>query len=399
MKNPFLSILFVLIVICTVSCSGDDNSTPIDSSLISKTYTLNALDNPSVFGTARIIKNLDASITVELDIEGTFSGESHPAHIHFNTAAEGGAVAITLGTVNGQTGKSTITFTSFDDATPVTYEELMAFDGYINVHLSANELDVIIAQGDIGQNELTGVSRTYPLNTTDVPDISGTAKFFQRVNGEALAVVQLTNTIAGEMHPGHIHTNTAVESGVIVLTLNPVNGDTGFSRTNITMLDDLTPFLYNDVLNFDGYINIHLSAMNLGTIISQGDIGQNELTGESIAYALNEVDVPGIEGTATFFKRVNGEALAVISLMNTTAGAMHPGHIHMNDVVTTGPIIFTFTDVDGDTGISKTNVSQLDDATPFGYVDVLEVNGYINIHLSAVDLGTLVAQGNIGANN
>ena len=106
-----------------------------------------------------------------------------------------------------------------------------------------------------------------------------------------------------------------------------------------------------------------------------------------------------ISGTASFFRRQNGEALAVIELMNTPVDGMHPGHIHQNDVTTTGPVIFTFNDVDGNTGISKTNVIQLDDGTPFGYDDVLEVNGYINIHLSATDLDTLVAQGNIGINN
>ena len=64
-----------------------------------------------------------------------------------------------------------------------------------------------------------------------------------------------------------------------------------------------------------------------------------------------------------------------------------------------GASLFTFNDVDGNSGISKTNVIQLDDGTPFGYDDVLEVNGYINIHLSASNLTTLVAQGNIGLNN
>jgi len=43
-------------------------------------------------------------------------------------------------------------------------------------------------------------------------------------------------------------------------------------------------------------------------------------------------------------------------------------------------------------------VEMLDDETPFSYQDVLEVDGYINVHLSADDLATLVAQSNIGSN-
>jgi hypothetical protein len=60
------------------------------------------------------------------------------------------------------------------------------------------------------------------------------------------------------------------------------------------------------LLNFDGYINVHLSATNLATLVAQGDIGQNELTAVSKVYALGSVAVPNISGTATFFKRVGG---------------------------------------------------------------------------------------------
>jgi hypothetical protein len=38
----------------------------------------------------------------------------------------------------------------------------------------------------MGQNQLTGVSKVYPLESVAVPAISGTATFFKRVNGEAL---------------------------------------------------------------------------------------------------------------------------------------------------------------------------------------------------------------------
>jgi hypothetical protein len=36
---------------------------------------------------------------------------------------------------------------------------LIAYNGYINFHKSATELNVLVAQGDIGQNELTGISK------------------------------------------------------------------------------------------------------------------------------------------------------------------------------------------------------------------------------------------------
>jgi hypothetical protein len=58
------------------------------------------------------------------------------------------------------------------------------------------------------------------LGSVAVPAISGTATFFKRVNGEALAVVQLQNTTNGDSHPGHIHANTAAQGGGLCFLSN-----------------------------------------------------------------------------------------------------------------------------------------------------------------------------------
>jgi hypothetical protein len=398
------ALLWLLCILLTAGCSNDDNGpdpmdpgpnpTPGDSTI----YSLVPVSNPDISGTATFIENSDNTVTVELELQNTTAGGQHPAHIHLNTAVEGGGIVITLGTVDGSTGLSSITISSQDDGTPITYDELLEFDGYINVHQSTDDLGTLLAQGDIGQNKLTGTSKTYMLGPVTDPDISGTAIFEERMNGEALATIQLNNTLAGGSHPSHIHSNTAAEGGGIVFTFNPINGDTGSSKTNVAALDDDTPFGYDDVLEVDGYINVHMSAEDLGTLLAQGDIGQNELTGTSKTYVLGPVTDPDISGTATFEERLNGEALATIQLNNTLAGGSHPSHIHNNTAAEGGGIAFTFTPINGDTGGSKTNVAALDDDTPFGYADVLEVDGYINVHLSAEDLGTLLAQGDIGQN-
>lgn len=403
LKNNRLLQFFMLLFTATlvISCNNDDDGPVPDDDpdqLSSKTYDLGSVSDPSISGTAKIIENSDNTVTIELELQNTPDGGQHPAHIHFNTAAEGGDIALTLGTVDGTTGTSTITTDALDDGTPITYAELIDFDGYINVHLSADDLATLVAQGDIGQNDLTGTTKTYELGSVEFPDISGTATFSERVNGEALAVLELQNTPDGGSHPAHIHQNTAVQGGPIAFTFNPVNGDTGMSATNVSELDNGTDFGYQAVLDYDGYINVHLSADELATLVAQGDIGQNELTGESKVYELESADVPGISGTATFSERVNGEALAVIDLENTPAGGSHPAHIHMNTAAEGGDIAYTFNPVNGDTGISANNLSQLDDGSTFGYSALLDYDGYINVHLSADALGTLVAQGDIGQN-
>lgn len=265
-------ILFMGVALVT-SCSDDDTNTFVGQK---KVFALSSVAVPSISGTATFIENADNSTTVELKLNGTPDGGMHPAHIHFNTAAEGGDIAITLGTVNGTTGFSTVTFSKLDNGTAVTFDQILDFNGYINVHLSATELGTIVAQGDIGQNELTGTSKAYVLNEKDVPGINGTATFFERKNGDALAVLNIVNTPAGGMHPAHIHMGSVATSpGAITFTFNPVNGDTGMSKTNVSKLDNQTAFGYSDVLTTNGYVNVHLSAEALGTIVAQGNIGVN----------------------------------------------------------------------------------------------------------------------------
>ena len=396
---PFLFSISIIAVVMLSGCDNDDDviPTPVPTGN-SETYTLSEVGGSSVSGTAEIIENDDNSVTVELNLNGTPNGGMHPAHIHFNSAAEGGGIAISLGTVDGSTGESTITFSSLDDGTAITYSELLDFDGYINVHLSQSEMTTIVAQGDIGENELTGTSKSYTLQEREVEGISGEIVFSERVNGEALAVISLTGTPADGEHPAHIHNNTAAEGGGIAFSFNPVNGATGMSKTNVAALDEGTPFGFVDVLAFDGYVNVHLAPDDFSTIVAQGDIGENELTGESKTYPLEERAVDGISGEIVFSERVNGDAEAVISLIGTPEAGEHPAHIHVNTAAEGGGVVLTFNSVDGLSGMSRSNVDTLDDGTSFGYADVLAYDGYVNVHLSLAEIGTIVAQGDIGVN-
>ncbi|GLB48441.1 CHRD domain-containing protein [Neptunitalea lumnitzerae] len=397
--KTFKITMMVLSVLFFVACNDDDNPGDMGTTPVaSKTFELWSVSDASIMGDATFIKNSDNSVTIELDLSGTSSGVMSPAHIHYNTAAEGGAIALTLGTVDGSTGMSSVTVSALDDGTAITYEQLLDFDGYINVHASANDLATLIAQGDIGQNELTGMSETYPLNAVAEASISGEVSFYERVNGETLVKAMLMNTPTDGMHPGHIHYNTAAEGGGIAISLTTLDGNTGMSATNVSMTDDGTMVTYDDMIDFDGYVNFHLSADDLATLVGQGDIGQNALTGESMTYDLGAVADPNISGTATFYERNNGETLINVMLMNTPSGGMHPGHIHFNTAAEGGGIAVTLTTVDGTTGMSATNVGMLDDGTMVTYDDLVDFDGYINIHLSANDLATLVAQGDIGQN-
>ncbi len=408
MKNQYFKKLFfrasfiLLTTILFSACQDDETPDLIDDEVeltgLSKSYDLNEVDDSGIQGVALFEETIDGNTKVTLTLSGTPANGEHPAHIHFNSAAIGGDIAISLDPVDGATGRSVTIVSETDAEAPISYNQLLGFDGYINVHLSASDLATIVAQGDIGSNELTGVVKTYVLDERDVPGISGEIIFAERLNGFALATIDLENTPEDGTHPAHIHANSAAIGGDIIFTFNPVDGETGISQTGVRALDDDTPFGFADILAVDGYVNVHLSADELGTIVAQGDIGSNELTGVSITYPLMTRDVPGISGNVTFAERLNGFALATISLEGTPDDGSHPAHIHENSAAEGGDIIYTFNPVNGATGISRSGVRALDNGTEIGYEDILLIDGYVNVHLSTDDLATIVAQGDIGAN-
>lgn len=363
-------------------CSEDDDApvTPIEPTPTgqSKTYQLEERNNSGVSGTVTFTELDDSSVRATIDIEGTSAGTMHPAHIHENSAAEGGGIAVGLTSVDGATGMSETIITD------LTYAQILEYDGYVNVHLSDEDLTVV-AQQDIGSNELTSNSKTYTFIERVDSGVNGTVTFTERNSGEVYAIIEVTGTEAGNMHPAHIHENSFAEGGAIAVGFNPVDGATGISRNNIT------DFTFEELMNYDGYVNIHLSSEDL-TVVAQQDIGSNELTGTEKVYTFNEIENSGVTGTITFSERNNGLSLATIMLDGTVAGMMHPAHIHENSAEEGGGIVYTFNPVNGDTGMSFSNV----DLVP--YTELLDYDGYVNVHLSMEQLEVVVAQVNIGSN-
>ncbi len=399
MKTNFLkvlAILFTFAIVGLTSCNKDDN----DNNLTGKsfTYNLNQINNSGISGKIKFEELTDGRIQINLDLDGTKNGDTHPAHVHAKSASLGGDILIPLESVAGATGSSITVITKDVNGKTLSIADIDNLDAYVNVHKSSSELGVIISQGDIGSNVFTGVSKEYTLKTKDIAAITGKVKFQERKNGFALATIELQGTTAGGVHPAHIHMNSAVESGGILLTFNSVDGTTGKSVTEIRTNAAGEKYDYKNIISTNGYVNVHLSAADLGTIVAQGDIGLNELTGEVTSYALSTKDVPGISGNVKFEERKDGSVLATIALTGTPNTGSHPAHIHKNSAAEGGPIAITFNSVNGATGKSLTSIRNQDDGTNFNYQLLKSYNGYVNVHLSVAELNVIVAQGNIGIN-
>ena len=227
--------------------------------------------------------------------------------------------------------------------------------------------------------------------------VNGSITFMERRSGESLARIALENTIPGTMHPAHIHVGTAAQedAGLKAVIMNPVDGNTGLSETHISRLDPAvggTPLTYDDLLDFDGYVNIHTTMADL-TLLAQTDIGENALTGNSVSFPLD--NIPGVTGTATIFERKNGLALLEISISGAAVTGDHPAHIHGGSVAAgPGPIQITLNNVNA-FGYSRTSVEADDLGTSLDYAQLSEYDGYINVHESASNLAVIIAQGDM----
>lgn len=392
-----ISFLLLASMMGFMGCSEDDPKPQLTGD--SEQFVLVSKSNPAISGTVTFAKRDDDATLITVQLSGTSTGGSHPAHIHANTAAEGGAILLDLTAIDGASGKSETTVKALNDGSSITYDQLINLDGYVNVHLTSSDLATVIAQGDIGQNELTTTSKEYTLKSVSNNAISGTAKFTKRVSGETLVSIALTGTISGVSSPAHIHLNSATQTGAIAIDLTSITGATGKSETNVSKLNSGTAITYDELLNFNGYLNVHESASNLATLIAQGDIGKNELTSISKTYTLKSVSNNAISGTAKFTKRVSGETLVSIALTGTTSGVSSPAHIHLNTAAQGGVIAIDLTAVNGATGKSETSVNKLNNGAVITYDGLLSFNGYINVHQDANNLSILIAQGNIGAND
>ncbi len=245
-------------------------------------YDLSAVGSSNVSGTVRFEELDDMSIRITITLSGTSAGGDHPAHIHANSAAEGGGIVLDLENVDGSTGMSQTIVTELNDGTDLSFESLQEFDGYINVHNSSSDLGTLLAQGDIGSNELTGDSQEYVLSEVGDSGISGTATFSKRVSGETLVVINLTGDPEDSNHPTHIHTGSAQNPGGIAIDLNNVRN--GFSRTNVAEFNNGTAITYEELISYAGYINVHKAQGDLGTIVTQGNIGSSVGSTGGVSY-------------------------------------------------------------------------------------------------------------------
>jgi hypothetical protein len=258
----------VMMLLASSGCKKDETTqTPLRTA----TYDLKAKEVLGLSGKATFTETSSTTTTIDITLTGPYTG-GHPVQLLSGSTVEDGTVLLVLNPVDA-TGKSSTLVTT------MTFTELTGYDGYINVLESIANPGKIIAQGDIGGNALTTTNKTYNLVAIDPFNITGTAKFEKRVNGNTLVTLTFNTTdlVTGDEYPATINLGSiaTVGGGDVKKTLNNVIGNTGKSYTNIRTLNNGTAITYDDWMVYDGYINVYQNSVDISNIICHGNIGSN----------------------------------------------------------------------------------------------------------------------------
>lgn len=233
------------------SCSKSDTP-PVPQQ---KQYTISPYNSTSqISGTVNFTQVLNVdSVIVTVKLQGVNQDGSYPVYIRQGTSLEDGPVAYNLGFVDGQNPTLTTEI-------PMVFSNLANYNGCLNVYRNPNDTVTIIAQSEIGENNVFKAYNMYnPGNTSQ---INGQFRVYQRSAGSYL-VIRIDTSVAhvgGVSHPARVYTST----GDRAFDLNNVDSLSGVSATS------LPDQPYSTLSAYPGSIKVLLSEAFQDVTISQG---------------------------------------------------------------------------------------------------------------------------------
>lgn len=145
-------IISILLIICLLACENGDGN--IDDNLTGQevVYTLYQGSDYNISGTATFKETNTTGTLIVIELSGTESGLLHPAHLHYDDIAGNGDMAAALNPVDGGSGVSETTLETLDNASNITFKQLLDMEISIKVHLSDTEPGkyTILAGGNVG---------------------------------------------------------------------------------------------------------------------------------------------------------------------------------------------------------------------------------------------------------
>ena len=152
---PMVILMALIFVISFSSCEKKDVATTT-ATLRTKEIILTTTAGNSVSGKALIAENADHSFNVNITLQNTVKDTVMVMHIHNGSIAAPGNIAIPLTNITGTGGQATGTTLNIKSGTSstnttatLTYDNIIAYSGYINIHYSAAQINKVVANGNI----------------------------------------------------------------------------------------------------------------------------------------------------------------------------------------------------------------------------------------------------------
>jgi hypothetical protein len=156
---PFVGV-FIATVLCAllISFTACDKKDAATTSAILRTREIALLSTvgSTINGKAVIAENADHSFNILITLQNTVKDTVMVMHIHNGSITAPGTISIPLTDITGtgaQASGTTLNINSGTSAagvkTNLSYDNIISYAGYFNVHYSAAQIGKIVANGDI----------------------------------------------------------------------------------------------------------------------------------------------------------------------------------------------------------------------------------------------------------
>ena len=174
--------------------------------------------------------------------------------------------------------------------------------------------------------------------------ISGTATIYD--GSDAMYVILDASGLQGANdYPAHIHSGSVGSGGSIAISLNSVDATSGMSITKVTEFDagfnNGAAVLYSDIMDFPGYINIHMPNNEL-TVVASVNVGQED--GGSITVGATQAYVTNGNKLKVDMVNITRDGWLVVHRDNGNDAPVVPAIISepmMVDASTSGEVLLT----------------------------------------------------------
>ena len=147
MKKKFYAPLLIAFtaMLTFTACNDDKEDTFL---LRTQEYEIVGVDGSGISGKVTFTEDNNGKTEILIELTGTTTS-TNPAFVRFNSAEDGGTVALTLEACECAVSHTIVS--KLDGGTAIDYDGLLKLNGHISIHQSVND-DTIIGVANIGSN-------------------------------------------------------------------------------------------------------------------------------------------------------------------------------------------------------------------------------------------------------